>query len=1233
MGNDILVDVQESKRDAVGIAQKTLFLGDSNDTVAVSATSTSASAKAIRNSTLNLGLGDDVVNLAASALAGGNAHGLYATTLDLVGGSNQVNISAKSGAGHALGVEGNAVNGGSGNDQISILASTGGSGTSVGLHTTTVDMKNGNNILRVQALAANNEATGMWRSTVKGGADADTIEITAKTSGCGTARGLNYSSIYAGDGQNEVTVSAESASGKAYGIACDVIGGKDNDTFRISAKSLGNGYAEGLGGSTVDAKGGDNLISISAESATGTAYGVYSGKVLAGAGNDTISISAVSGGTGRAQGLYCTTVNAGDGDNAVDIQAISQAGDAVTVGCDVLTGSGTDTVTLTAQTSGSANAHVLYWSKLDMGQGNNSAVLNAVSGTGHALAMEKSTLLGGDSREELTLLASTGGKGTSVGVHSSTIDMKGGENTLYVKASTQDNTATGVWQGKIYGSSGAGGEQSPDGITIIGQSSGTGNAYGVTDCSLIDMKGGPNTLSISALAANGHATALNCCSTVLGGNDSDTINILARTNGASSVARGLSYSSIDAKNGANYVSIAAEAVNGAAYGIACEVTGGSDKDIFTISAKTSGSGYAEGMGGSVVDAKDGDNVISVLAQSGTGKAYAVYSGGVRAGAGNDDISISAISGGAGRAQALYCTTVNAGEGNNSVAIEAASQTGEACAVGCDVLAGGGNDTMLISAKTSGAAVAHGLYYSKADAGNGNNSVTVSAESLGGHALAMEKSTLRGGSGDDVFALRATSTGTGSTVAVHSSTVDMKDGTNSLVIESITVNNDASGMWNSTIYGGSGADEIAIYATATGTGKAKAIDVSSIYAGDGANKISLAAASQGGESYAIGCDVIGGKDNDTFVISASTLGAASAGALWAGVVDLKGGQNSLNVSASVADGEAYGVGCGHAKGTVYGGAGVDVMSISAQASGSGTAFALKNGSVHGMAGDDQLTVTASAALGSAHGVAAGTKLDGNDGNDQMTVDAYSASGNAYAVSGIVHSGAGNDVIRVTAASGNANALATTLQGGVIDGSGGNDDITLATNGVLNANKAGYVYGGDGNDVVHLIHNGPAGAGNFTQDGAYLAIEGGYNNAVSHASVNGGSAFLGDILALEQGYANTAMLGKLPQLTIKSFEGLLLDFSNGLDDGASLDAMLGATKSLRASNAGLSLIIKGDEGVDNVMANGLLQNLKHSDVAIDGISHDAHGNDVTFSHYTADFQNTSIDVYLQSGIGIA
>ena len=1436
--NDILIDVQ-ANGSATGMSGKTVSTGVGDDLVEILATSARGEAAAIKNSTVNTGAGDDTITFIGTTAAACTAYGMRSTTLDTGDGANLVTVKAASAGGHALGAEAATLRGGSGADSFSIKASTIGSGTSVGLHTSTLDLKDGNNTLRIEALAVNNTATGMWKSNVYAGNGDDNIYVEGKTTGSGVARGLHYSSINAGDGANTVSIYAEAAKSDAYAIACDVVGGKDNDAITVAAKSLGGGTAKGLVCSTVDGKEGDNAISISAQSATGSAYAVdggkvrawagndsviisavsggggraqglhcsdvnvgdghntvsifaesktgeawgigcevtsgsgddkidvtaktsgtatafgiycstinaggghnavtltaesaggaayamhggkvitgagndtvtvaaiaagraqglycsdikvgdgdnvvsisaesqkgeawgigcevtagsgndiisvtaktagsagafgvasstvnagaghnnitiaaesargaayamHGGKVITGAGNDNVEVSAISGGSGRAQALYCSDINVGDGNNFVSLLAQSQTGEAWGIGCEVTSGSGRDTVSIVAGTSGTATARGAYCSTINVGDGVNRVDISAASAGGHALGMEGSKLIGGNDNDTFNILAATVASGTSVGQHRGTIDMKDGNNDLYIEAKTVNNTATGVWQGKIYG-----GNQtlqldpefgtvttgpSTDRFTIVGKAEGTGKAYGFDGC-LIDMKNGTNYLNISALAASNDATALKGA-TVYGGNDYDDFTILAKSEGKGT-AKGLDCSSIDVKNGTNLVSITAESQEGNAYGIACGVTGGKDRDIISVTAKSFGDGYAGAMVCSKIDAKDGENTITVHAESATGTAYAVDGGGVYSGSGNDVISITAKSGGAGRAQALHCTTVNAGDGDNSVTIQADSVGGKAYAVGCGVYTGSGNDTVTISA-ASGSSSAYGLYCSTAAVGNGDNIASISAVSGNSYAIAMESSRLEGGSGRDDFSILAQAGGNGDAVAVHSSTVHAKDGANSVAVKAVTQAGDATAMWSSNVYTGSGDDTISLIAQSV-AGKAVVLDHSNVYAGDGNNNVTLSAASVTGTAYAIACDVIGGRNNDVFSISAQTGGTATAGALMAGTVDLKEGHNRLTLSASAVDGDAYAIKCGN----VYGGndaVGSDAFSITASVSGSGFATAVASGGV----------------------------VDLKGGNDILTVHAHSdLTGKAVAVSGSIYGGDGHDVITAMATSNTAGTLPSVFQGGKIDGGNGNDDISLVTTGLLASGTAGRcanVYGGAGNDIVRLVYDGSAADINFTQFKQNLTLDGGSNAAVSHAKADGGMADLGDILALEHGYADASLLSKLAsQVTVKNFEALMLDFNNGAAESIALDSMLDAVKNLfgKANSGMSSLVVKGDVA-DVLQAGGLHAVEQHSGVEVQGVSTDHFGNDITFTHYTINYQNEEFNLYLQTNVSIA
>ncbi len=767
------------------------------------------------------------------------------------------------------------------------------------------------------------------------------------------------------------------------------------------------------------------------------------------------------------------------------------------------------------------------------------------------------------------------------------------------------------------------------------------NVVGITQKALF-WQNDNDLVRVEAISAKASAKAVESSTLDLGGGD-DAV-ILSAAALTDSNAHGMQLTTLALGEGSNIAEISAYSNGGEVRGMDSSLLlgGSSHTDDILVSASSKANGAAIGVHASTVYLNGGYNELKVFSFAENNTAAGVWNGKIYGSGGNaqnaDSISIAAYCSGRGTAVGVGGNSfINMQNGIHNLAASASAADGNATAfdgsalIGYDLPVVDYTSHITFAARTGNVnGIAKGLNSSAVTLNDGAHAASISAISEGGHALAMDHSTFACGNGADALALRVASYGNGTSVAMGNSTLDMKNGENSLIIEALTTDNTSSGLWDSNIFGGSGADAIGIYATADGAGHARGIDRSVIYAGNGDNYISLLSTSKGWDSYAVGGEVIGGMDNDGFVIGAITEGTGIAGALRYGIVDMGSGSNTLHLFATAVDGHAYGAGS-----AVYGGSGVDALAISAMASGKGTATAVASGAaIDGMAGDDRIEVTAWVqGSGDALGLDSNAMLQGNHGNDQIVLTAYSAMGNACAVSGHINSGEGDDVIRVTACSDNAQVLASTLQGGGIYGLSGNDDITLSTNGVLSAHKAASVYGGSENDIVRLVHTNPGAAKDFTQGDATLIIEGESNYSVFHSSANGGRASLGDILALEQGYADTAMLGKLSQLTVKGFEGLVLDFSNGLDDGASLDALLGAVKSLRATNTDLSLIIKGDEGVDTVMAGGLLQNLKHSDVSVDGLSHDAHGNSITYSHYTADYQDSIIDVYLQSGIGIA
>ena len=927
---------------------------------------------------------------------------------------------------------------------------------------------------------------------------------------------------------------------------------------------------------------------------------------------DDKSVTAVSG----------RTISTGSGNDLVDITATSARGDATAVqNSTVYTGTGHDTITLSASSWASGMVYAMDNSALHTGTGNNFIGLQAGSANWAAFGTRFGSIWGGAGNDTLSIEATGGVR--AQGICGTIVDLGDGSNRFDVIAtatSVKDaGLAAGVEGGRLTGGNG------DDRFTILSSSfSPSSSSIGVIG-STIDMGEGNNTLHVEAQTRGSEAIGLSG-TTISGGNEafeyspefgtvtpgpgSDSFMIIADSVGRGS-AVGARNVTIDMKNGTNFLDISALAASGSAQALhATRISGGKDADEVNITAKSSGAGVAQAMSFTSINVGDGENKVTVIAESAGGQASGMDCE-IVGGKDRDIVSVLVKSGGTGFARAISCSSIDVKDGENTVTVRAEAAAGEAYAMtGNGVVRGGnGDDDFSVSAKSGGTGVAYALdHFSTVDAGNGNNAITVQAESQGGRAAVLyTQSQIITGSGDDSVTLTAVS-GSGEAVGIDSSKMFLGNGNNTAFISAHSGKGNAWGTYLGILTGGSGRDDITIEAQSDGRGEVYAVRAGAVNVGDGDNTVHLSAASAAGNAYGFASVLTGGENADSVFISARAGGSGTAAAVQSGLLDLKGGHNEVSVSASAVDGTAYGLYDGQIRSGAYT-AEQDVVSIKASADGNGSAVGLNNfAQVNLYGGDDVITVHAHSDL----------------------------NGNAQALrGGSIYAGDGNDTITAMATSNAFGARPSIFQGGLIDAGNGDDEIFLITTGLLASSLNSRVEAGAGNDIVHLVYDGTGTAVDFTTSKQSLTtLDGGSNAAVSHAKADGGTAQLGDILSLEHGYADTSLLPKLAsQVTVKNFEALMLDFNNGAAENIALDSMLDAVKNLFGkANSMSSLVVKGD-AADILQAAGLHAVEQHTGVEVQGVSTDAFGNDITFTHYTINYQNEEFNLYLQTNVSIA
>ncbi|WP_051258109.1 Ig-like domain-containing protein, partial [Desulfovibrio cuneatus] len=613
------------------------------------------------------------------------------------------------------------------------------------------------------------------------------------------------------------------------------------------------------------------------------------------------------------------------------------------------------------------------------------------------------------------------------------------------------------------------------------------------------------------------------------------------------------------------------------------------------------------MTNAVVDLGAGDDILTATitgtsgaagaagAKGGTGgtggagvAAYGMSSSRVETGAGNDTITFNVIggnggyggnspnitpnagAGGAGGlagngalAYGLYNTVINADNGHNQITINVQGGRG-----GLGGSGGAGNQVGgSTTAATGGAggkggtgADGYGLWGSAISSGAGSDIVNISALSGAGGAGG------EGGKGysSGVGGVGGAGNNAGNAYGLYTSSVDVGDGDDLITITALGGAGGAGGA------GGEGGDGIQGNSGNSG-GKG------------GRGAVGGAGATAYGVSSGI---VTGGEGNDIIIISGIGGAGGAGGKGGKGGIGVRNLNTGIHVlggdGGAAAAGGAGGVGYGLASGTVDGGNGNDVITIT----GIGGL-----GGVGGLGGQGGIIpwVSGQGARGAngANGTdgigyavySAGTKslVDGGSGNDTITLfgSTYSlyASGSGIneilggsgwdsitltgsittatsaAAKNIVDAGDDNDVISI---SGSINAYANTANAIQILGGSGNDTIRINTDASITGTT---IDGGTGTDIVRLESS----VLNLAAVGAGVTLNGGTDAAgdlIDRPAGDGTTHQIGDMLSLDRnlsvdsngtaaisGGTGTFNFGGITTANTTGFEALHLDYTGG------------------------------------------------------------------------------------------
>ena len=486
--------------------------------------------------------------------------------------------------------------------------------------------------------------------------------------------------------------------------------------------------------------------------------------------------------------------------------------------------------------------------------------------------------------------------------------------------------------------------------------------------------------------------------------------------------------------------------------------------------------------------------------------------------------------------------------------------------------------------------------------NAPGSVSTLVQGLEGNdtiSLVLANDEAQGGAGNDSIALTRAGTTTNTvyggagndTVWIRSSAsfqgyVDLGAGNDTIRIGSAG----ADAIANANVFGGEGADTLAISNTVTnstiGAGSSTdlivfsaggSVSTSLVFGGKQADTIRFNA----GDTASV-ASIGGGKGGDYLAFSQST-GAFTD-------TNIGGGQGTDSIElgtgakASVSGGglnDTINAGVAFGGGSIYGdGVGVTTAGTGADGAADGAdliSFDVALGgatSVYGAGGNDTITI--------ASGVANVGQINGGDGNDTITLAGSAADHLATAAS--IVGGAGNDTITVGSALYGTTAIASV---GTINGGAGSDLIIIkATSGALNAGSysasnisalsaVGFVIAGAGSgDVIRIGANSTI-TGDTQQNWA-----GGTPQVFVASSLSSMSAGVLANLAVTATAGSVAVFsdGTDTVISVTVGDQALSVYSVVLDGVDLVTTTLVGNVSLASSNFGFTVAAAGSEGLN-------------------------------------------------------
>ena len=875
---------------AVALLDSSLSSGDGADSVSISAWAEGETTLAIaaENSAIDLGAGDDYLNMWANTSDTAYldpAFGAVNTDIALGEGDDWINVSSLANGGQASVLDAagllstdpnyyNLVEAGSGNDQLKIhtnaLAQIGAGNsmaTATAIEGYELLLEEGSDNLNVWSTAQGDIATayGTYDTIIDSGDAALSTEVVQINSS--SPGGSWWYDRLAGD---SIQIGASANGDESYAVgagATEIVTGTGDDNINISANSRGEAWGDvattatavALQDSSLSSGDGADDISLNAwaQGEATLAIAAENSVIDMGAGDDRLNMWANTSDTAYldpAFGAVNTDIALGEGNDWMNVGSAANGGDASVLDAAGLLSTDPNYYNLVEAGSGNDQLKIHTNALAQIGAGNSMATATAIEG--YELLLEEGS-------DNLNVWSTAQGDiATAYGTYDTIIDSGDAALSTEVVQINSSSPGGSWWYDRLAGDS-----------IQIGASANGDESYAVGAGATEIVTGtGDDNINISAnsrgeawgdVATTATAVALQD-SSLSSGDGADSVYLNAWAQGETTLAIAAENSTIDMGAGDDYLSMSATTSDTAyldpAFGaINTNITLGGGNDIFSIFASATGSNEARmestGLAGSWVSAGDGDDGMNIWSNAigGATESWGVV--GSVLDFGSSDAStepsqlISSSMGGAWSKDDVLSVSVSAN------GISEARATG---LLNSTVVSGTGDERLSFSAIAASnwaagelveLAEAVGISASGINSGGGNDVISLSASAFGATTLAIGSlnSTVNAGTGNDNLTISANTNDNlyvDPAIGAQGSTLILGEGQDLVSVSAIAIGAgriEATGLLN-TNANLDGGDDLAIVnamaSSSDGEAVAVAIDGSTIWAGDGQDTVRL-----------------------------------------------------------------------------------------------------------------------------------------------------------------------------------------------------------------------------------------------------------------------------------------------------------------------------------------------------------------------------------------------------------